>query len=192
MFTPNSSIGKVELMMDLISQRQVALGSNLANIHTPGYVRRDIDFQEYLGSMDSPLETKLSQRLGPSAIIETKSGEEIRPDKELLEIQNTLSDLNVVSIYGITSQQLDITTYALYVLMELAVSDWEKEHEGEKLSDAEWVDLIFRGISDLDSNSLNYIKNCKKLSLSSNFITKIPDMHFDNLEILSLGRNKIR
>ena len=88
MFTPNSSIGKVELMMDLISQRQVALGSNLANIHTPGYVRRDIDFQEYLGSMDSPLETKLSQRLGPSAINETKSGEEIRPDKELLEIQN--------------------------------------------------------------------------------------------------------
>lgn len=74
MFTPNSSIGKVELMMDLISQRQVALGSNIANIHTPGYVRRDIDFQEYLGSMDSPLETKLSQRLGPSAIIETKSG----------------------------------------------------------------------------------------------------------------------
>ena len=47
--------------------------------------------------------------------------------KILLEIQNTLSDLNVVSIYGITSQQLDITTYALYVLMELAVSDWEKE-----------------------------------------------------------------
>lgn len=88
MFTPSTSMGKVELMLDLISQRQVALGSNLANMHTPGYVRRDIDFQEYLGSMNSPLETKLSQQLGPSAIIETKSGEEIRPDKELLEIQN--------------------------------------------------------------------------------------------------------
>ena len=66
--------------------------------------------------------------------------------------------------------------------LQEAISDWEKEHEGEKLSDAGWV----------DSNSLNYIKNCKKLSLSSNFITKIPDLHFDNLEILSLGRNKIR
>ena len=43
--------------------------------------------------------------------------------------------------------------------LQEAISDWEKEHEGEKLSDAEWVDLIFRGISDLDSNSLNYIKN---------------------------------
>ena len=47
--------------------------------------------------------------------------------KILLDIQNSFSQLNVVSIYGITSQQLDITTYALYVLMELATSDWEKE-----------------------------------------------------------------
>lgn len=88
MFTPTNSIGNVELMLDLIAQRQVALGSNLANMHTPGYVRRDINFQEYLGSMNSPLETKLSQKLGPSAIIEVKTGEEIRPDKEILEIQN--------------------------------------------------------------------------------------------------------
>ena len=47
--------------------------------------------------------------------------------KILLDIQNSFSQLNVVSIYGITSQKLDITTYALYVLMELATSDWEKE-----------------------------------------------------------------
>ena len=72
MYTPFDSMGKVSLMLDLVSQRQVALGSNLANMHTPGYVRRDINFQEYLGSMNSPLETKLSQKLGPSAIIEEK------------------------------------------------------------------------------------------------------------------------
>ena len=40
---------------------------------------------------------------------------------------------------------------------------------------------IFRGIADLDSNTLNYIKGCKKLSLSSNFISKIPELHFDNI-----------
>ena len=88
MYSPLSSMGKTELILDLISQRQVALGSNLANIHTPGYVRKDINFNEYLGSMNSPLETKLSQKLGPSAIIEEHYQEEIRPDKELLEIQN--------------------------------------------------------------------------------------------------------
>ena len=88
MYSPLDSMGRTELMLDLISQRQVALGSNLANIHTPGYVRKDINFNEYLGSMNSPLETKLSQKLGPSAIIEERYQEEIRPDKELLEIQN--------------------------------------------------------------------------------------------------------
>lgn len=88
MFTPLDHMGKVGLMMDLITQRQVALGSNLANIDTPGYVRRDVDFSEYLGSMNSPLETKLSERLGASAVISQRTYEEIRPDKELMELQN--------------------------------------------------------------------------------------------------------
>lgn len=88
MFTPLNHMGKVGLMLDLITQRQVALGSNLANMDTPGYVRRDIDFAEYLGSMNSPLETKLSERLGASAVISQRTYEEIRPDKELMELQH--------------------------------------------------------------------------------------------------------
>ena len=81
-------MGRVGLMLDLITQRQVALGSNLANMDTPGYVRRDIDFSEYLGSMNSPLETKLSEKLGASAVISERTYEEIRPDKELMELQH--------------------------------------------------------------------------------------------------------
>ena len=45
----------------------------------------------------------------------------------LLDIQNSGQKINTVNIYGITSYPLDITTYALYVLMELASTDWEKE-----------------------------------------------------------------
>lgn len=88
MFTSLDHMGRVGLMLDLITQRQVALGSNLANMDTPGYVRRDIDFSEYLGTMNSPLETKLSEKLGASAIISERTYEEIRPDKELMELQN--------------------------------------------------------------------------------------------------------
>ena len=58
---------------------------------------------------------------------------------------------------------MSFTPMAKKKSLQEAIADWEKEHEGVKLSDAEWVDLIFRGISDLDSNSLNYIKNCKKI-----------------------------
>jgi flagellar basal body rod protein FlgB len=87
MFTPLDGMGKVNIMLDLISQKQRALGSNLANIDTPGYVRRDIDFGEYLSSMNSPLETKLSEALGPSGMIEERKYEEIDPAHELMEIQ---------------------------------------------------------------------------------------------------------
>ncbi len=87
MFTPLDNMGKVTLMMDLITQKQRALGSNLANIDTPGYVRRDIDFADYLNSMNSPLETKLSEKLGPSGVIEERQYEEIDPANELMAIQ---------------------------------------------------------------------------------------------------------
>lgn len=87
MFTSLDNMGKVTLMMDLITQRQRALGSNLANIDTPGYVRRDINFGDYLCSMNSPLETKLSEKLGPSGVIEERQYEEIDPANELMELQ---------------------------------------------------------------------------------------------------------
>lgn len=86
-FTPIDNITQTNLIMDLISQKQKALGSNLANVDTPGYVRKDVDFGQYLGSMNSPLEMKLSAKLGPSGVIEERSYEEINPANELMEIQ---------------------------------------------------------------------------------------------------------
>ena len=86
-FTSLDAMGKTTLMLDLISQRQRALGSNIANIDTPGYVRKDIDFSQYLGTMNSPLETKLSTALGPSGIIEDRQHQEIDIAEELSEVQ---------------------------------------------------------------------------------------------------------
>ena len=86
-YTSLDSLGKTNLMLDLISQKQRALGSNVANVDTPGYVRRDIDFAQYLGSMNSPLETKLSTKLGPSGIIEDRQRHEIDIAEELTEMQ---------------------------------------------------------------------------------------------------------
>ena len=50
----------------------------------------------------------------------------------LLDIQNSKQEINVVNIYGLKKYKLDITTHVLYVLMELASSDWEKEILGRK------------------------------------------------------------
>jgi flagellar basal body rod protein FlgB len=87
MYTPLDSMGKVNLMMDLIAQKQRALGANIANVDTPGYIRQDIDFGQYLSTMNSPLETRLSEKLGPSAIIEDKTEEPVNSANELLKIQ---------------------------------------------------------------------------------------------------------
>ena len=86
-FTALDSMGKTNLMLDLISQKQRALGTNVANMDTPGYVRRDIDFSQYLGSMNSPLETKLSTQLGPSGVLEERKRQEIDIAEELTEMQ---------------------------------------------------------------------------------------------------------
>lgn len=40
MYTPLDSMGKVSLMMDLIAQKQRALGSNIANVDTRIYKTR--------------------------------------------------------------------------------------------------------------------------------------------------------
>lgn len=87
MYTSLDSMGKVSLMMDLISQRQRALGSNLANVDTPGYIRQDISFGQYLGTMNSPLETRLSEKLGPSGIAPDRSEEPVDAANELLKLQ---------------------------------------------------------------------------------------------------------
>ena len=87
MYTSLDSFGKVTLMTDLIAQRQKALGSNLANVDTPGYIRQDLDFGQYLSTMNSPLETKLSEKLGPSAIGLERSEEPVNAGNEIMQMQ---------------------------------------------------------------------------------------------------------
>lgn len=96
-FTPSDSFGITNMVLDLAAQRQQALGGNLANIDTPGYVRKDINFSQYLATMNSPLETKLSTKLGASGIIEDRGAVDIDPAFELAEMQKNSLIYNVAS-----------------------------------------------------------------------------------------------
>lgn len=86
-FSSIDSMNNTSLMLDLIAKKQKVIGENLANIDTPGYVRKDINFGQYLDNTNSPLETKLSSKLGPSPVSEEQSNEEINPANELMELQ---------------------------------------------------------------------------------------------------------
>lgn len=74
-------------ILDLISLKQKAIGENLANLDTPGYARKNVDFGQYLGSVGGNLETKMAAKFGSSAIFEEKSYEDINPANELMELQ---------------------------------------------------------------------------------------------------------
>lgn len=87
MYTPNDSFGKINLVLDLVAQKQKAIGSNITNVDTPGYVRKDVNFSQYLGSMNSPLETQLSSKLGPSAVIQECEQGPINVATELAQMQ---------------------------------------------------------------------------------------------------------
>ena len=86
--------------------------------------------------------------------------------------------------------QKDIAGIPRKPLMKI-VQEWEETTQ-LKIADEEFVELIYKNIGDLDAQTINSFTNCTKLSLSSNFITSIPDIHLHHLVTLSLGRNKIK
>lgn len=98
-YLPNDPIQKAQLMLDLISNRQEAIAGNIANMDTPNYVRKDVEFSQYLNTMNGSLETKLSQKLGPSGVIE--------PREKTLSVTDELAIAQKNSMfYGVAAKRL--------------------------------------------------------------------------------------
>lgn len=74
-------------ILNLIAQKQKALGENLANIDTPGYNRKDVNFGEYLGDSNSSIETAMAIKLGHAPITTQAGSEPVNPANELMELQ---------------------------------------------------------------------------------------------------------
>ncbi len=88
MILPQNPMGRTLDALDLIAERHKALSSNIANMNTPNYRRKDVSFSQYLGGYGDPLETNLARKMGPSPItIDETSSERIDPAKELSEMQ---------------------------------------------------------------------------------------------------------
>ena len=78
------------------------------------------------------IEDNLKNKYALKKIIVTQESDikKIEHEYQILIDLNSLKknlNLNLVKIYGFSSKQLDPTTYVIYVLMELAKTDWEKE-----------------------------------------------------------------
>lgn len=87
-FLPIDSMGDTGKVLDVIAKRQKVLGQNLANADTPGYVRKDVNFGQYLNTTGSGnLETKLADKFGPSPSFDETTGGLVNPANELMELQ---------------------------------------------------------------------------------------------------------
>ena len=69
---------------------------------TPNYVRRDIEFSQYLNTINSPLETKLSQKLGPSGVIGPREEQLSAADELAMMQQNSV-------LYAVAARQMTAT-----------------------------------------------------------------------------------
>ena len=100
MFDSMNVMNDASQMMNLVAQRQKALGDNLSNMDTPGYKRKDVDFSQQLNSVGGNLETKLSNKFGNSPIAEQQSGETVTAANEIIELQK-----NAV-LYSMATRQM--------------------------------------------------------------------------------------
>lgn len=87
----SESLDKTSLFLDLIAKRQEAISNNITYANAPGYVRQDVNFEQYLSTMmsgnpSSSLEGKLAQKLGPSPLMSQEGGE-ISTSQELMILQ---------------------------------------------------------------------------------------------------------
>ena len=99
MYTNKTSIQKTNFVLDLIAQRQQILSTNLANVDTPGYSRKDISFSQYVENLNNPLETQLSQKMGVAAVVQEDGGR-VNVANELMEMQkNSL-------LYSVAARQM--------------------------------------------------------------------------------------
>ena len=112
MYSPVNSIQKSQLLMDLIAARQEAVSANIANMDTPNYVRKAIEFSQYLNTMNSNLETKLTQKLGPSGVME--------PQSQTLSAEDELALMQKNSIlYAVAARQMSNTITELKTVINV-------------------------------------------------------------------------
>ena len=111
-YYPVNSINKTSMLMSLITARQEALSGNLANIDTPGYVRKDIDFAQYVNSMNSPLETQLSTKMGPSGVIQERQDALTPADELAFMQQNAL-------LYSVAARRMSSTITELKTVLNV-------------------------------------------------------------------------
>ena len=114
---PTHLMNNSQKILSLVSARQQALADNIANMHTIGYRRKDVDFSQYLNSgVSSTMETKLIDKFGASPVSSTTSSENISTEDELALMQQNYL------FYNIAVRQLSSTITQIKTALNVSSS----------------------------------------------------------------------
>jgi len=111
--------------------------------------------------------------------------EQILKHKKEFELSYLLNHSNLIKIHNVLFKYLDLTTYALYVLMEKAETDWNTEIEKRKISqnfytESELIDIMKQLVSVLYYFQTNNIAHRdikpSNILICKNNIYKITDL----------------
>jgi flagellar basal-body rod protein FlgB len=95
---PTHLLNSPQKMISMVAQRQECLSDNIANMHTKGYRRKDVDFSQYLNTgISSRIEANVIDKYGPSPLASSSAagGENISTEDELAKMQENYLLYNV-------------------------------------------------------------------------------------------------
>ena len=95
---PTHLLNSPKKMLSMVAQRQECLSDNIANMHTKGYRRKDVDFSQYLNNgISSRLEANIVEKYGPAPLSSTiaGAGENITTEEEMAKMQENYLLYNV-------------------------------------------------------------------------------------------------
>ncbi|MBI5834020.1 MAG: flagellar biosynthesis protein FlgB [Armatimonadetes bacterium] len=103
-------IQRMEQALDALSRRQKVVANNLANVNTPEFTRRDVDFFSYMSGLyedrDLPLEVKDDAVTPPRA-----DGNNVTLEREMFALTQTEMLYQTVSRF--TTDRIKGISYAI-------------------------------------------------------------------------------
>ena len=88
MFNQVGSLYQTGKILNMLGQKQKIIGENLANVDTPGYTKKTMNFADYMNPDMNGLEKKINAKFGtPSMTGVNNTGQTVNMAEEIVDMQ---------------------------------------------------------------------------------------------------------
>jgi flagellar basal-body rod protein FlgB len=87
MFNQITSLSKTGQILTTLGRQQRIIGENIANVDTPGYTKKQLNFADFLSPGMNNLEKKMNEKFGTSIAGVENTGETVNIADEIVDMQ---------------------------------------------------------------------------------------------------------